>query len=32
LPQLVLAAVPDLGREPVELADLAWLGQSLEIL
>ena len=32
LPQLELAAVPDLGREPVELADLAWLGQSLEIL
>ena len=31
-PQLELAAVPDLGREPVELADLAWLGQSLEIL
>ena len=31
-PQLEIAAVPDLGREPVELADLAWLGQSLEIL
>ncbi len=31
-PQLEVAAVPDLGREPVELADLAWLGQSLEIL
>jgi anion-transporting ArsA/GET3 family ATPase len=31
-PQLEVAAVPDLGREPAELADLAWLGQSLEIL
>jgi anion-transporting ArsA/GET3 family ATPase len=32
LPQLELAASPDLGREPIDLADLAWLGQSLEIL
>jgi len=30
--ELKLLAIPDLGREPIELADLTWLGQSLATL
>ncbi|HEY2526065.1 MAG TPA: ArsA-related P-loop ATPase [Candidatus Binataceae bacterium] len=31
-PQLELVAAPDLGRDPADLADLARLGQSLEVV